>query len=484
MFKNIEVEKLRWKSFSLMLIVTLALLTSLALADTKVTTTPVVNHIKTNELASFKVTVENTGDVEQNYKIYSLEIGWMIDPSPEDRVFVLNPGESRTTTVIIKPMEEFKPGAYAPTLYIDEYIDNKYKPNPQQLIVYLSPEGPVNYMPSLKVDVDVQDKINPKDSVPIKIFIENKNPLNLEGLTVRIQSDIPEFVKEATIDLPPLEKKTVEFSIIPSEFQQPKEYTLFFVIGRDGQDIKLVEKKIEILSLLPDFVTSLDTETVFFKSFSTLNVENTGNVKNTQEVKVPISSIQSLFVKSDAIIKVKDGQRYLTWETTLGSDEITSYLFYFNYRVLFYLVVVFILFGGFYFYVSSPVSVVKSAQTTHSDEEGALSEIKIKLEISNKSNHILKHVNITDIVPGIANVEKSLELGTLKPKEVRHLRKGTKVVWSLAELEPKEHRIITYKIKAKLNIVGTFSLPRAILEYSKKKGKVGKAYSNVFNLNS
>ncbi len=84
-------------------------------------------------------------------------------------------------------------------------------------------------------------------------------------------------------------------------------------------------------------------------------------------------------------------------------------------------------------------------------------------------------------MPGIANVEKEIEAGTLKPHEFRHTSRGTKVIWSLPELEPHEHRVINYKIKAKLNILGSFSLPRAVVEYSRGKRK-RKAYSNTFQL--
>ena len=111
-------------------------------------------------------------------------------------------------------------------------------------------------------------------------------------------------------------------------------------------------------------------------------------------------------------------------------------------------------------------------------------EIKITLEVKNKSKKPVKNIDITDLVPGIANVEKGLDLGTLGPKEVRHTKKGTKVVWSLAELDAHEHRLITYKVRAKLNIVGTFILPRATVEYSKRGKKRAKAYSNIFRLSS
>ena len=133
--------------------------------------------------------------------------------------------------------------------------------------------------------------------------------------------------------------------------------------------------------------------------------------------------------------------------------------------------------------MQSPVSVQKTAITARSGEDGTLSEVKITLELKNHSKKPVKDVVVTDLVPSIANIDKGLELGTLKPQEMKQTKSGTKVVWSLAELDGHEQRLITYKIKAKLNILGTFSLPRATIEFKRKKGsRLSKAYSNIFRI--
>ena len=100
----------------------------------------------------------------------------------------------------------------------------------------------------------------------------------------------------------------------------------------------------------------------------------------------------------------------------------------------------------------------------------------------NAAEEAIKDLEIIDLVPPIANIERSLELGTMKPKEIRHTKQGTKVIWSLPEFEVQEHRLITYNIRAKLNILGSFKLPRAEAHYGKRSGKKGKAYSNFLTL--
>lgn len=473
---------MRWINSLSLLIIILIVLSATAIAESEVIIKPVKNQIMPNEQANYGVTITNNAAEKQRYSIYSFVQGWNVDPSPlRDKIIELRPGKSHSTNILAQPLEDFPPGIYYVSVTIESDLGERYT---KPLKVYLSPEEPIDYLPTIKVTVDMDEKITPKEAVPIKLFLENRNPLDLTGMQVKIQSDIPEFVKEGNVDLLPLEKKTVEFTIIPNEFQQPKEYTLFFVFERGGQTIKVVEKNIEIVTLVPSFVTGVEEETVFLKKFTALTVTNPGNVLNTQEVTLPVSFWNSLFTSESDVKIDQNGQRVIFWEISLAPNESKTFNFTTNYRILFYILIVALIFICFYLYTRSPVSVSKTATTTGSGSEGTLSEIKITLEVKNKSRRPLKEITITDYVPEIANVEKSLRLGTLQPKSIQHTKKGTKVVWSLAEIDSNEHRLITYKVRAKLNILGTFSLPRAILGYSKGKGKKRKSYSNIFRLSA
>ncbi|MBT6774347.1 hypothetical protein HOA91_03170, partial [Candidatus Woesearchaeota archaeon] len=316
----------------LVFVLALLLLVSSALAATVSTIEPINNNINTNQQASFELTVTNTGEVTQSYKVYSLELGWIIDPLPKDRTFDLNPGSSKTTTIKVDPLESFKPGAYAPTLYIDEIIGGSYSTQTKSLNLYISPEGPLDYLPSIKSTIDMNEKINPQDPLSIKLFLENKNPLNLKDLKIKLQSDMIEFNKEVVINIPPLEKKTIEFSITPNFYQQPKDYYLFFIFERNGETVKVIDKKIEIITTTPDFTTEVVEEKSFLKTSLLVNTHNTGNVKNTQEVKVPTSFFVALLTSSEAKSMKEDGQRYLVWTTTLGPDEYVVLKGVRNYR--------------------------------------------------------------------------------------------------------------------------------------------------------
>ena len=467
------------KTFVVMLVLILCFSSVLTLADSTITVETIKNQIKPGENAQYKLTITNNEYENQRYSIYSFVQGWGVDPSPlKDRIIEIGAKGSYTTIIQARANEDFPPGIYFVSVTIESDLGERYT---EALKVYLSPESPTDYLPSIQATVDMDEKIIPQNPVPITLFLENKNPLDLRGLKIRIQSDIPEFVKEVFVDLPPLGRKTVDFTIIPNQFQQPKKYTLFFVFERDGQTAKVVEQKIEVLTVIPPFDVSVEEDTIFLKTFRFITVTNPGNVLNTQNVELPISFVGSLFTAGVTTGKNEQGDRVIIQEFSLRPNETGSFQVITNYRWLLYLALIILATFIFYMSVRSPVSLRKTAVTTKKDGEGILSEIKVTIEVKNTSSKPLKDVTITDFVPPIANVKKSLELGTLQPKDIHHTKKHTAVVWSLAELDVHEHRLITYKVKAKLNILGSFRLPRATLEY-KKGRKKRKAYSNVFSL--
>ncbi len=473
---------MRWKkSFILLCILFITILSISIVAETTVSSAPIKNEITPAEYATFSLSITNKESQTQTYNLYSLQSGqsWNVDPFPlKDKVITLEPGNSYTTAIRAKSLQDLSPGIYFVHLTVQGNLGDTYT---EELKIYLKAKDPLDYLPTIRVNVDMDEKINPKEPLSIKLFLENRNPLNLNDLKIRIETEIPEFQKEVEVELPPQGKKTVEFSILPNPYTQPKEYTLFFVFESKGEAVKVVEQKMEILSSLPPFEVTPAEEMSYLKKSRTLTVRNTGNVRNTQQVKDPVSLWMLPIIRSDGKTEVIDGERYLTWKAELGPNESVNIPVIINYRILVYVLIALLSMGGFYWYAQSPLSLQKTAVTARGDE-GTLSEIKITLELKNHSSKPIKNVTVTDIVPSIANVDKSLELGTLKPQETKHAKNGTKVIWSLAELDAHEHRLITYKIKAKLNILGTFSLPRAETEFERKKGQRRKAYSNIFRI--
>ena len=115
-------------------------------------------------------------------------------------------------------------------------------------------------------------------------------------------------------------------------------------------------------------------------------------------------------------------------------------------------------------------------------KDGGISELKLVLNVKNRSKDPLKDIDVIDKVPHITNVEKELFIGTLQPyKVLRHEKKGTILKWKIDDLGVGEERVITYKIKSTLPILGSFSLEAAAAKYHyRKKGRI--AHSNSLSV--
>jgi hypothetical protein len=101
-------------------------------------------------------------------------------------------------------------------------------------------------------------------------------------------------------------------------------------------------------------------------------------------------------------------------------------------------------------------------------------EITVMLEVRNRTRNEIRDVIVRDFVPGIASVAERFD--TLRPT-LRKVANGTEIVWRLNSLAPGDERILTYKMKPIVDVVGTLKLPKAYLKFIDKKKEVKKVLS-------
>ena len=134
-----------------------------------------------------------------------------------------------------------------------------------------------------------------------------------------------------------------------------------------------------------------------------------------------------------------------------------------------------------YFLLRSPIVLFKDAYVIGKAEEG-VSDLKVKVLVKNRTRRIIKNVRIIDKIPSIAEVVEKEHLGTIKPsKIIKHGKKGTIIKWDIEGFEPYEERILSYKIKSTLRIVGGISLPSVKARFE-DNGKERTTTSNPVSL--
>lgn len=461
-------------------------LLSIAHAASDIKIDPVTDHIVFSEKAVFKVTIKNQNDIAQVYELFSLTSGieWNFQAKPlRNKKLTVAAGQSATTEVTVEPVEKFPPGVYLVSLNVQSDKGEKYD---LPMKIYMGPILPKDYSPSIRPVIDIPEQVDPREPQSVRIFIENLNPRDLMGMVIKVVSDIPELKRELTADLEPDGEKTLDFTFKLPDIQQPKKYTIFFQFEYDGEIIKIVDKSIDVVPLVLPFLQSIEEQESFLKTERTLTFTNPGNVRNTQLMATESGLLKSVFTSTSPKAKLtkKDGKRFLAWETELGPGEKATASLSVSYRPPFVIFIILIFAAVLYMIYRNPLIINKSASNIVM-QEGGVSALKVIIVAKNLGNTVLKDIELVDEVPSIAAVEKDVEVGTLRPTQIlRGKHGGIFVKWKLSELEGKEERHISYKIRSRLNIIGTLELPRAKATFLAAPGKKKVSYSNTFRVNT
>ena len=204
----------------------------------------------------------------------------------------------------------------------------------------------------------------------------------------------------------------------------------------------------------------------------------------TKGIKLDSSLIQMLFTSSKPKGKFikEDEKRYLSIPVELPPGKSITIQITKNYITLLIIIILIAVIIGLYYAFRSPLTIQKKA-TNIAFKEGGISELKVILNVINRSKTRLKGIEIIDKIPNIADLEKGLTIGTLHPTQIlKHERKGTIIKWLIEDLEAGDERVISYKIKSHLSILGEFSLTPTIGKFN-LKGKEIITHSNSLGIN-
>lgn len=454
-------------------------------AQSRVEVKAVDDRIVFGEKAAFDVTITNQRDQAQSYEISSPTGGirWIV--KPQEDIPVLGPKQSATVRVTVEPIERFDPGVHVVSLAVTSGLGEQHS---AELKVYIGPFEAKEYLPSLRTTVDMSDRIDPRETQSLKLFIENLNPLNMSGLAIQTTSEVAELNMEQVVDLEPGPgtKKTVEFTFKLPDTQQPKDYFLFVQFKRGDETVKVVDKKFTVLSVLPPFTREVNEEKKLLKTERKITFTNLGNVRNTQTMTLEMGWFERLFTTTTPRARsvTVDDRGVLAWDIELGLNEKVVVAADTSYRMPLIVLIIVLVGAVLYRIYKSPLSITKSASNV-TLQEGSVSGLKVTLAVKNLGTTPLKDIEVDDHIPAIAAFEKGREVGTLEHHHVAHGKKGsTFVTWKIGELEGKEERLITYKIRSKLNVVGTMQLPRAKAHFIARNGKKKVSYSNVYRIST
>ncbi|MCG2717335.1 MAG: hypothetical protein L6408_00670 [Nanoarchaeota archaeon] len=325
----------------------------------------------------------------------------------------------------------------------------------------------------IKVTSDMPDEIIPGKEVVFTVTFRNQANMMVDPIELYIDSEL--FSKQYSEKLYPTPyeiTKTLKFT--PDPTAKPGTYELG-IRAYKGKTLR--GKLITTFNVAsnPDVLSKVETSAGFLTRTVTVTKSNKGNVAVEEYYAFPLSWLQKMSTSYNyEPQKISSGK--VEWYFTLQPDSQYVLRITTDYRILFFsLVVIFIAAIALIYYIRRGVLIKKEIFSLR-NEKGVVSEIKILIHIVNRTPRPIRDVKVVDILPNLLKVEK--EFGTIKPVKIQKGEKMSRIIWNIDELEPKEERIISYKVKPGIHILGRIVLPAALIRYRTKERKIIDVKSN------
>jgi hypothetical protein len=443
---------------------------------------PIKSKIVIDEFAAYKVIIKNNLDKVDEFRIYNPDFPvWDIRTEPLLNPITIGiPSKSEgSVEIIIDPLKIRDIGTYAVNLNVRSKVTNQLVTIPLKVSVLSTDNLVGGYVPTVITSVGIEKQINPQNDIPIRIVLKNQNVIDYPDLVIKLDSNlIHETINEK---LGPKEDKTFEQGFRIDPLTPPQEDNLVVALFKGNQSIiNPIVRKIEIIEYSGKELVREEKKFLRTKRYYEFT-SNNPEFKGTFSVET--SLLDSIFSSTKPKAKVvKDfNKRYFLWNVELINNRMQVTVSE-NYLPFFIVIVILILIVIGYYTFRSPL-VIRKESSNSVRKEGGISELTVILYLKNRGQHKIKEIDITEPVPGLVAVEREVSLGSLQPSKIlRHEKKGTIVKWAIDSLDPSEERVLSYKIKSKLSILGSFSLPEAKAIF-KSDNKTLKTLSNRLNIN-
>ncbi len=437
--------------------------------------------VGTNQYASYDLQITNNYGFEDRFEIEVRDYSWSIWSDPwVDYVGGgpdIKPGETYTVHLFAKPLEQKLVGRHTLPLFVKS-LGGKEEFTKQIYIDVVSVKPTLNdFALALVVSVSIPEYIDPREEAVMDVSVENLYPGNISGINLNIES---ELIKTQTkFNMKPLGKTSLSFPLKFSPYQTPLIDTITLTFSHDGKEIKSLKTHYTIEPYSDVRKTQDELKNGFLKSERTITFYNNGNKDETKKFYTKTNFIQKLFTSTKpAYFQMKNQTgSYLGWELKLQPMVSAQISIAQNYSFIFWIVLLAVIMWLVYMFLRTPLMLDKGAKVIEV-KEGAISQIKVLLTLKNRTSKQIINIRLADRVPDIGAISQEFDMGTLRPeKVVRDERGGTVLKWIIPSIEPYEERLITYKIKARLQVVGTFALPSALAKFKTNSGSELKTKS-------
>lgn len=474
------------KAYVLFLLVLIMSIFSVHAVNFELNATPIKNKIAIDEVAKFKLEIKNNFDKTQKFRIYTLDYPtWDIHTEPIVNPILLDvaPNSKSYIELIVDPLttRNIIVGPHFVNVKVRSQTTNEALGIPLKVSIISRDSLIGGYVPTIITNVKIPKKIDPRDEIPIEIILNNQNIIDYSDLVIKIDSNL---IKDA-IDckLGPKEEKTLHLTKKIDYLTQPQTDNIMVAVLKGEKVIAgPITSSIEIVEYLSK--KEADVKKKFLKTERDIVVYS-NNKGYSGKVSVETSFFKCLFssTKPKAKILKENNKRYFVWDISLDENNSMKLSITESYKILFFIIILAMILILVYYAYRSPLTINKDTKNIVK-KEGGIFSLKVILHIKNRSSKKIEDIELKEVVPRIAGIEKDMSIGTLKPTRIlNHEKKGSIIKWDIDKLDIGEERILSYKIISQLPILGDLSLPEATAKFRYNNKDVA-AHSNRANVSS
>jgi hypothetical protein len=389
----------------------------------------------------------------------------------------LKNGEITNITVIIDPPKDATEGIMTCSLITTWTSSNVT----ESKTIYLDIVRPTNvYISDLQINKQTFKPGETLEIKPIITSIDNKNTNNVYVNTKILKDEKIVQKFEDTVSIQPLSTETLSHNLDIEIMNPPGDYLVDVILSNYLN--KVLDEKTITFNILP--IHKLDqvkkTDNHFLYSDVEIAITNNGNTEENNfyvTESLPLMSKNFFYPEMEPVSKEEKENRVVySWLihelSPTESITIRYQLRFYNVVLISCILVIAVIWIVWLFF----------RPTLKKSYIGLLardSEITMTIYLKNKGRKTLKDITVVDFVPPIAAVVKRFD--TLEPN-IRRKTTGTELAWKIKQLKPKEERILTYRIKPVIEIIGDLKLPKAYITYSTKIGKQRRVLSKTITV--
>ncbi len=418
----------------------------------------------TTETRSVDVTVKNTQDKTDTFTLSLFPAQFeRVSANLDTFLLTLGPGEEKVVKLTFAIPIDAEPGSMNFDINVKSTSDESV--SVAKSVILTVQRLTSVYIPEFSLE---KYTVNPGEEVNIMAKVFNLEDAlsgkNLLKITVRKGTSIVKTFDESLDSIGAKSSVAVSEKFALDRYASPGSYA----VESELRDISNQLKYSKSINFQVNTVTQPPTE--YTKKSSGYNVlfsYVTIKVKNEGNVELPVFTVtesipkfaQALFDPDiEPLTTDSSANRVVyTWSVPALSP---SGQYTVEYKIAIWRIWLTLgLIGGIgygaYRWLSKP-KIGKAVR--HEGEITRGKEIVVLLEVKNRALHEIKDVEIVDVVPQIARVVDRFD--TLRPKAKR-VTDGTELRWNIGAMRSGEERVLTYRIRPVVDIVGHLALPEA-----------------------